>query len=70
MIVSSNFKFIPVGQEARYGLSTIYGDSEDFEKLPKKGLASGNVFFNLDTQDVYIFKENIDKNKDGEWVSL
>ena len=66
--MSSNFKFIPVGQEARYGLSTIYGDSEDFKKINKKGLASGNVFFNLDTQDVYIFKENIDKNKDGEWV--
>ena len=61
-------KLIPLGRSSDYGLIESYGKTEQLDKLPKKGIASGSTFYDMTTQDVYMFEENEDVTKDGEWV--
>ena len=61
-------KLIPLGRSSGYGLIESYGKTEQLDKLPKKGIASGSYFHDIDTGDVYMFEENEDVTKDGEWV--
>ena len=59
---------IPMGEGKKFGLIESYGKTEKLSKLPTKGIASGSYFYDIDTGDVYMFAENEDKDKDGEWI--
>ena len=59
---------IPLGRSSDYGLIEVYGRTEQLNELPKKRIASGSFFYDINTGDVYMFAENEDKDKDGEWI--
>lgn len=61
-------KLIPLGRSSDYGLIESYGKTEQLDKLPKKGIASGSIFYDTTKGEVYMFQENDDPEQDGEWV--
>ena len=65
-------KFFGQGEGEQNGVVESYGRLSDLDSLPKKGIANGSTFFDIENGEVYMFLEaetNPDEN-DGQWVRL
>ena len=49
------------------GIYEYYGNADNFSDLPLKGIDTGSIFYAIDTGDIYMFIENYNKKKNGEW---
>ena len=73
MADNKKFVMVPAGQEAKYGIVTIYGEEINVIEAPKKGIATGSMYICVDSGTPYMFIQQFDaeyKEIDGIWQIL
>ena len=73
MADNKKFVIVPAGQEAKYGIVTIYGEEINVIEAPKKGIATGSMYICVDSGTLYMFIQQFDaenKEIDGIWKML
>ena len=73
MADNKKFVMVPAGQEAKYGIVTIYGEEINVIEAPKKGIATGSMYICVDSGTLYMFIQQFDaenKEIDGIWKML
>ena len=73
MADNKKFVMVPAGQEAKYGIVTIYGEEINVIEAPKKGIATGSMYICVDSGTPYMFIQQFDadgKETDGIWQIL
>ena len=73
MADNKKFVIVPAGQEAKYGVVTIYGEEINVIEAPTKGIATGSMYICVDSGKPYMFIQQFDaenKEIDGIWKML
>ena len=73
MADNKKFVIVPAGQEAKYGVVTIYGEEINVIEAPTKGIATGSMYICVDSGTLYMFIQQFDaenKEIDGIWKML
>ena len=73
MADNKKFVIVPAGQEAIYGVVTIYGEEINVIEAPKKGIATGSIYICVDSGTPYMFIQQFDvdgRETDGIWQIL
>ena len=73
MADNKKFVIVPAGQEAKYGIVTIYGEEINVIEAPTKGIATGSMYICVDSGILYMFIQQFDaenKEIDGIWKML
>lgn len=73
MADNKKFVMVPAGQEAKYGIVTIYGEEINVMEAPKKGIATGSMYICVDSGTPYMFIQQFDaenKETEGIWKML
>ena len=64
---------VPAGQEAKYGIVTIYGEEINVIEAPTKGIATGSMYICVDSGTPYMFIQQFDaegRETEGIWKIL
>ena len=73
MADNKKFVIVPAGQEAKYGVVTIYGEEINVIEAPTKGISTGSMYICVDSGTLYMFIQQFDaenKEIDGIWQML
>ena len=73
MADNKKFVIVPAGQEAKYGIVTIYGEEINIIEAPKKGISTGSMYICVDSGTPYMFIQQFDvdgKETDCVWQFL
>lgn len=73
MADNKKFVIVPAGQEAKYGIVTIYGEEINIIDAPTKGISTGSMYICVDSGTPYMFIQQFDaenKEIDGIWQML
>ena len=73
MADNKKFVMVPAGQEAEYGVVTIYGEEINVTEAPKKGIATGSMYICVDSGTPYMFIQQFDadgRETKGIWKML
>ena len=49
MADNKKFVIVPAGQEAKYGIVTIYGEEINVIEAPTKGISTGSMYICVDS---------------------
>ena len=73
MADNKKFVMVPAGQEAKYGIVTIYGEEINVIEAPTKGIATGSMYICVDSGTPYMFIQQFDadgRETKGIWKML
>ena len=73
MADNKKFVMVPAGQEAKYGIVTIYGEEINVVEARTMGIATGSMYICVDSGTPYMFIQQFDaenKEIDGIWQIL
>ena len=71
--MGKKLNIVPAGQEAKYGVVTIYGLEMDLLEAPVRGISTGSMYISVDSGTPYMFIQQFDNEgieMDGIWQML